>query len=56
MEIIKKPYISDKEKQKAFFFENVKKGDKINVSKTAESLGVSRPTIYSWIKEIEESE
>jgi phage antirepressor YoqD-like protein len=42
-------YIIKKDKKK-FFFDNYKKGDLINVTKTAESLGVTRKTIYSWMR------
>ena len=39
-------------KERKFFFENYRKGDRLNVRKTAESLGVSRRTIYNWLEEI----
>lgn len=52
MEIVKKKYQSDKEEQREFFFTNYKKGEKINVTKTAQSLGVSRRSIYNWMAEI----
>lgn len=38
--------------KKQFFLKNYKKGDIINVKKTAESIGVTRKTIYSWIEEV----
>lgn len=41
-----------KTEAKKFFFENYSKDVKINISATAKSLGVSRLTIYRWIKEI----
>tara|TARA_R110002012_G_C11659305_1_gene612076 strand:- start:3526 stop:3684 length:159 start_codon:yes stop_codon:yes gene_type:complete len=50
MEIIRRKTAEAKE----FFFENYKKGDLINVKKTAESLGVSRPILIGWMKEINE--
>lgn len=40
------------DKIKEFFFNNYKKGESINILKTAKSLGVSRTTLYKWIKEI----
>lgn len=43
---------SSTSKAKSFFFENYKPGFKLNVSETARSLGVTRVTIYNWIKEI----
>lgn len=46
------PGVNYKKKKQAkdFFFNNYIKGEEINVSKTAESLGVSRVTIYNWIE------
>jgi len=45
-------YGISREKERAFFFKNYKKGDRLNVTETAKSLGVSRRTIYNWINEI----
>ena len=60
MKIIKRKtrgdYGSDRSEAKAFFVENYEEGMILNVKATAKSLGVSRPTIYSWIKEIKESQ
>lgn len=39
-----------KQEKKKFFLDNYKKGDLINVKKTAEAIGVTRKTIYSWMK------
>lgn len=36
---------------KRFFFKNYDPDVKINVTETAKSLGVTRVTIYNWIKE-----
>lgn len=52
MEIIRKIY---KEEAKDFFFKNYLKGEKINISKTADALNVTRPTIYKWMSEINNS-
>lgn len=37
---------------KKFFYTNYKKNSKINITKTALSLGVSRQTLHNWIKDI----
>jgi len=50
MEIIKKTT----SKARVYFFNNYKKGDKINVKRTALSLGISRRTLYNWINIINE--
>ena len=34
------------------FFENYNPDEEINISATAKSYGVSRLTIYNWIKEM----
>jgi transcriptional antiterminator len=47
----KKTHNSKPEKRK-FFFNNYEKNSEINVTKTAESLEVSRRTIYNWMQEI----
>lgn len=39
---------------KKFFFENYDPNVRINVTATAESLNVTRQTIYNWIKEFEQ--
>lgn len=41
---------------KKFFFENYDPNVRINKSATAESLGVTRQTIYNWIKEFEQQQ
>jgi len=52
MEIIRERKTKELTKEKKFFVENYKKGEEINVSLTAKSLGVSRRCIYNWINEI----
>ena len=42
-------------KAKEFFFKNYNPEKNINKMATAESLGVSRQTIYNWIKEIKKA-
>lgn len=39
---------------KDFFFKNYNPKVKLNVVETAKALGVSRQTIYNWIKELNE--
>ena len=58
MELIKREgnYTSNQKEAKAFFVENYQEGMILNVSATAKALGVTRPTIYAWIKEIKESQ
>lgn len=58
MKLIKRKgnYTSNQKEAKAFFVENYEKGMILNVTATAKALGVTRPTIYAWIKEIEENE
>lgn len=58
MKLIKREgnYTSNQREAKAFFIENYKKGMVLNITATAKALGVTRPTIYAWIKEIEENE
>lgn len=41
-----------KDKPKKIFIDLIKENPKINKLRTAEKLGVSRQTIYDWIKEI----
>lgn len=59
MEIVKRTRneriadISHLKKAKDFFFDNYNPKEKINKKQTALALGVSRVTIYNWIKEIE---
>ena len=57
MEIITKKkgrkYFSAK---KEYFFENYDKNVDINVQATARSFGVSRVTIYRWIKEFNQEQ
>lgn len=57
MELIKREgnYTSNQKEAKAFFVENYQEGMILNVSATAKALGVTRPTIYAWIKEIKEN-
>lgn len=43
---------SEIESSKKFFFENYDPEIEINISETARSFGVSRPTLYKWIKEM----
>lgn len=58
MKLIKRKgnYTSNQSEAKAFFVENYEKGMILNVTATAKALGVTRPTIYAWIKEIKESQ
>ncbi len=57
MELIKREgnYTSNQSEAKAYFVENYEKGMILNVTATAKALGVTRPTIYAWIKEIKEN-
>lgn len=47
-----KIFESEKAKTKKYFFDNYREDMEIDVPRTAESLGVTRATIYNWIKEI----
>ena len=58
MQIVKKRIVHNQadEEVRSFFFKNYKKNEVINVSETAKSLGVSRVTIYKWMKQINSKE
>lgn len=43
-------------KEKSEFLNQYNPEDDINISKTAESFGVSRQTIYNWIKSYKENQ
>lgn len=53
MKIIETRKKQDFSKAKEFFFKNYDPKKGINKAETAKSLGVTRQTIYNWIKEIE---
>lgn len=55
MKIIKSNRRSEKNSEaRKFFFSNYNPEIKINILATAESLNVSRQTIYNWIKEFKQ--